>query len=305
MELLAELIGAYALAVLAALLAVGLGAVILLWRWLDRIGPVLWRWTALLWSLIADFPPWVRLRRRFPRLWAFLGRRLSPEGYLGLHFTIGIALVIGALHLFAELTEEIWSGEEIALFDQALAHALRRHASPAALAVFSEITRFGNKEVIALIGAVAGLLLAFSKRWFLLAGWTVALAGGGLLNMALKAIFRRTRPISPNPFITAPGWSFPSGHAMGALIAYGMLAYVMVILFQGKGARLTVSIAAALALLIGASRMYLGVHYFSDVIAGYVAGIAWLAVCITATEVARRHRRERSSPRLPAKLEKK
>lgn len=122
-----------------------------------------------------------------------------------------------------------------------------------------------------------------------------ALAGGGLLNVVLKALFRRTRPVLPNPFMTEVGWSFPSGHAMGALIAYMMLAYILVILFAGKGRRWVVLMALLLVLLIGASRMYLGVHYFSDVIAGYAAGTAWLAICITGTEIARRHRHERSS----------
>lgn len=294
MKQLAELIGAYAVAVLVCILALFLGTAILLWHWIERYGQTLWEWIGLLWRTTLHLPPLLRLRRRFPRFWAFLGRRLSPEGYLGLHLTIGLALILTALFLFADLAEEIWSGDEIALFDQALAGALREHATPTALRVFSAITRLGNVSVLAALGIAVGLLLVVLRRKFLLAGWMTALMGGGLLNVALKALFRRARPVLPSPFVTESGWSFPSGHAMGALIAYGMLAYVLVILFNGRGRRWIVLTAALLVLLIGASRMYLGVHYFSDVIAGYVAGMAWLATCIAGAEIARRHRRGRS-----------
>lgn len=295
MEQLAELIGAYAVAVLVCILALFLGTVILLWHWIERYGQTLWEWIGLLWHATFDLPPLLRFRRRFPRFWAFLGRRLSPEGYLGLHLTIGLALILTALFLFADLAEEIWSGDEIALFDQALTRALREQSTPTALRVFSAITRLGNVSMLAALGVAVGLPLVVLRRRFLLAGWVTALAGGGLLNVVLKALFRRTRPVLPNPFVTESGWSFPSGHAMGALVAYGMLAYVLVILFNGRGRRWIVLTAVLFVLLIGASRMYLGVHYFSDVIAGYAAGTAWLATCITGTEIARRHRPVRSS----------
>lgn len=172
MEQLAALIGAYAVAMLVGILALFLGTVILLWHWIERYGQTLWEWIGLLWRLVIDLPPFTRLRRRFPRFWAFLGRRLSPEGYhLGLHLTIGLALILTAFFLFADLAEEIWSGEEIALFDQALARGLRADASPTALKVFSAITRLGNVSVLAALGVVVGLLLVVLRRKFLLAGW--------------------------------------------------------------------------------------------------------------------------------------
>jgi len=294
MEELAALIGAYAPAVLIGLLAVLLGIAILLWRWLERYGQTLWEGIGLLWRAAVALPPIIRLRRRFPRLWSFLGRRLSPQGYLGLHLTIGLGMILTALFLFADLAEEIGSGEEIASFDQALAHALREHATPSAVTVFSAITRLGNLSVLAALGISVGLLLILLRRRFLLVGWGAALMGGGLLNVALKGLFRRARPVLANPFVTESGWSFPSGHAMGALIAYGMLAYILVSFSDGKGGRVIVLTAAVLILLIGASRMYLGVHYFSDIVAGYIAGVAWLATCITGTEIARRHRHQKS-----------
>jgi undecaprenyl-diphosphatase len=132
-------------------------------------------------------------------------------------------------------------------------------------------------------------LLAVRRQPLLIGGWVAAVAGGGLLDVALKGMFHRTRPTWDVPLLTARGWSFPSGHAMGSLVAYGMLAYLLVRDPKGRPPRMAiVAGAVALVLLIGLSRMYLGVHYFSDVVGGYAAGMVWLAACITGLEVARR-----------------
>ncbi|MFN2572081.1 MAG: phosphatase PAP2 family protein, partial [Gemmatimonadales bacterium] len=96
-------------------------------------------------------------------------------------------------------------------------------------------------------------------------------------------------------------WSFPSGHAMGSLVGYGMLAYVLV-LFGPRTPRfraVTITGTAVLITAIGASRLYLGVHYFSDVMGGYAAGLLWLSACVCGVEIARRswrHSRLRVRP---------
>jgi membrane-associated phospholipid phosphatase len=98
--------------------------------------------------------------------------------------------------------------------------------------------------------------------------------------MALKAAFERPRPAFSDPIATASGFSFPSGHAMVSLTVYGALAFVIVATTKSRRARvLVLATAAALVLAIGFSRLYLGVHYVSDVLAAYGAGIAWLMLC--------------------------
>src|SRR5205823_14113617 len=91
-------------------------------------------------------------------------------------------------------------------------------------------------------------------------------------------------------FLHHYSWSFPSGHAMGSLIGYGMLAYVLVVLrFHRRSTQISVLLGAALLIMaVGVSRLYLGVHYFSDVVGGYAAGLLWLAACISGVEIARR-----------------
>jgi len=108
-----------------------------------------------------------------------------------------------------------------------------------------------------------------------------------LLNQTLKQIFGRVRPLQPEGFVLEQGFSFPSGHSSGSVVAYGMLAYVAVRLLPARWHLPVLLAAMALAFTVGASRMFLRVHFASDVIAGFASGAAWLAVCVTGFELAR------------------
>jgi undecaprenyl-diphosphatase len=117
------------------------------------------------------------------------------------------------------------------------------------------------------------------------------LAGGEALDQLLKELFARPRPSFVDPLLLETGYSFPSGHAMMSLVTSGMLAYFAVLALQSWRARVAVIFGAALlALLIGFSRIYLGVHYFSDVVAGFAAGAIWLSILITGMEIIRRRK---------------
>src|SRR5262249_13382025 len=106
-----------------------------------------------------------------------------------------------------------------------------------------------------------------------------------------KDVIERQRPEYAGSLTSAPGYSFPSGHSMASLIGYGMLAYLLVIGVPVRWLRwLLVSLLSMLVLLIGFSRMFLGAHWFSDVVGGYCAGTVWLTCCIMAIETVRRRR---------------
>ena len=115
------------------------------------------------------------------------------------------------------------------------------------------------------------------------------------MNYSLNFLFSRPRPTFDDPIITALHYSFPSGHAMQSFISYGLLAYYLVVRTPARPRKLLIITATTLLIaLIGLSRMYLGVHYLSDVIAGYAAGAFWLSTCITALYYIRygyRHRK--------------
>jgi len=142
---------------------------------------------------------------------------------------------------------------------------------------------------VASVAVAAGLLLR--TRTVLAIGWIAGQAGGGLLNFTLKQAFERTRPESADPMLAASGWSFPSGHAMGTFIFCGLGAYLLL-----RGARSwTTTVVVVMAsllwcLVMGFSRLYLGAHFASDVVAGLAAGAVWVAICASAIEVAQKQR---------------
>jgi membrane-associated phospholipid phosphatase len=135
---------------------------------------------------------------------------------------------------------------------------------------------------------VVAVVLARRRNWRRLVALAITCGGGSVLNVALKSIMQRARPSFASEF-HARSWSFPSGHAMDSLIAYGFLAHWAVNRWPRRG---TWIIAATILLvgMIGFARVYLGVHYLSDVIAGYCAGCVWLVVCVTGVRFAERRR---------------
>ena len=240
-------------------------------------------------ALIARLVNWQqRLQTRYPRASKFLVARFARGEYLGLHLTVGLVISIAAMWLFAAITEDVVRQESLTRFDVTLYDWLRTHSTPVGHTITSVITRFGSQEVIASVALVVAIVLVIRREGLLVEAWIIALLGGELLNGTLKRIIHRPRP-PYSVILSSQSWSFPSGHAMESLVAYGMAAYLLITLLPGTRARRSVIIlgATTLILAIGFSRMYLGVHYFSDVVGGFAAGALWLAACISGVEVAR------------------
>lgn len=147
--------------------------------------------------------------------------------------------------------------------------------------------------MMTMLAFAGALLLAGLGEWIVLGGWAAAFAGASLIDHWLKLTIHRPRPVYAAALIHNSSWSFPSGHAMGSLVGYGMLAYVLMLLARGKrDTQRWIAIgAAALILAIGLSRLYLGVHYFSDVVGGYAAGLLLLSACVSVVELGRRWER--------------
>jgi undecaprenyl-diphosphatase len=234
------------------------------------------------------YPPVASLRRRYERQLRWLLRRLTPGQYLGLHLTVGLLAAAGCLWLFGGLAEDLITGDPLVRFDRALADYLHSHASPPLTTFFLIVTAFGSIEAMVLLGVAVAAFLVWERRWTFLGTWLAAVAGSAVLDHLLKGFFARPRPFFEHPLLVETSYSFPSGHAMESLVAYGMLAYFGVLALKSWRARVGVVFGAALlVVLIGFSRMYLGVHYFSDVIAGYAAGGVWLSALITGAETIR------------------
>lgn len=200
-----------------------------------------------------------------------------------------MALLLLSGYVFHELAEAVMGREAITVLDLQVAHWFHAHAA-------QPFT--GLMLGVSLMHSVAGMALLFcalaAYMWRQRAGyWLLALLfsvpGGMLLNVALKQVFQRARPVFEEPLVTLASYSFPSGHTTAATCFYGLLASYLVIARPAWSVRLgTVAACVAMVLLVALSRVYLGAHYLSDVLAAMAESVAWLAVCITAISTLRR-----------------
>ena len=208
---------------------------------------------------------------------------LHPRAYLSFHGLIGVALAAACGWAFFAIAEDVPEKGTMVHVDMAVTNWLQTHGTEAGESIFVGVSYLGAQLLIVLIVAVA-IALVVRRRWRQLAALAITCGGGSLLNVALKLAFHRTRPSFAAEF-NLSSWSFPSGHAMDSLIVYGLFAYWIGVLHPR--ARLPAIVGAALLIgAIGYARIYLGVHYLSDVCAGYCAGLAWLAVCISGYRFA-------------------
>jgi undecaprenyl-diphosphatase len=174
-------------------------------------------------------------------------------------------------------------------FDERALHWFATHRVPLLDYVMTRATSLGNGVVLLMIVLVSATFLALTyHRWFaylLVAG----VVGGIIANNLLKLAFARPRPEVVDLLDEVASKSFPSGHAMNSIIVYGTVAYIVSRLEATRTTRaITWIVAGAFILLIGGSRMYLGVHYPTDIIAGFLAGAAWVAFVASSSRAARR-----------------
>ncbi|VWX62795.1 conserved membrane hypothetical protein [Burkholderiales bacterium 8X] len=209
-------------------------------------------------------------------------------------FGIGFAalLAVGAL-AFAAIARRISDQSWLVRFDHALSDAIGVQTPALALQFFSVATHLGDPLVLAVLCiAGAAWLWRVGRRTMALA-WVLAIGGNAILNKSLKHVFERARPPYESLPWHAEGYSFPSGHTSGSVVAYGMVAYLALRLLPPRW-QVPVATAAVLAIFTTAcSRVFLQVHFASDVLAGATSGGLWLAICIAGAEASRHYRRHR------------
>ncbi|WP_432383078.1 phosphatase PAP2 family protein [Duganella sp. P38] len=208
-----------------------------------------------------------------------------------MHLTVGMAVLFVSGLVFHELAEAVMGQEAITVLDVQVANWFNAHAFEPLTSVLYVITHVHSVAgMIVLIGLLACYLWKQGARYWLMA-LAFAVPGGMVLNVALKFYFQRARPVFEDPMITLATYSFPSGHTTAATCFYGLLASYLVIARPAWSVRLgTVAFCLSMILLVAFSRVYLGAHYVSDVLAAMAESVAWLAVCITAISTLRRRR---------------
>lgn len=231
-------------------------------------------------------------RRRFERQIRFLQARLSPEGYLGLHLTVGLLVILAAGWWFGDIAEDMSRNAATRQLDDRVILWFQEQASPPLTLLARIVTAFGSVVLIAAGSIGTAVALMARHSFYRLLAVTLTMGGGSLLNILLKHFFHRQRPVLENPLVTLSSFGFPSGHTMGATLLYGLLALLLAHSTRwGWSHRIFAFCAAALLIaLVGISRIYLGAHYLTDVLGAIAVGLAWLAFCWTGVETLRKWR---------------
>jgi len=257
------------------------------WRWLGRHEDDVKR----RWHAVTQHPRMVALRRRFAPQLEFLLDRLSPHGYMGLHLTVGVLFIIGASWLFGGIAQDVVAGDPLTVVDKNVAQWFHERRTTGLTAAMQLISGLASLIWVTGVATVSVLVLWWKRCWYRLLALGLVLPCGMVLDYLLKIVFHRQRPSFEDLFLTFHGYSFPSGHTMAATLLYGLLAAFAVIALKTWRWRVGAVLGAfVMILLVGFSRVYLGAHYLSDVLGAEAAGLAWLALSLTAVDTLRRNR---------------
>jgi undecaprenyl-diphosphatase len=222
-----------------------------------------------------------RFARRFPGFSRFLVARFTPGSPVGLALTAWVVLGLFALEQVIELSIEVLYGTGVPALDRRIANLVATMRTPELDQLFYAVTWLGSIRVVAPL-AVASLLLALlARRWREALLLPLVAALSWLSVQGLKVVFARPRPPLVNARVLETSFGFPSSHATVSAAFYGVAAYFLIRWLRRDGAKIVVGIlAAVLVLLVGVSRAYLGVHFPSDVLAGWMFGLLWFALIV-------------------------
>jgi membrane-associated phospholipid phosphatase len=196
--------------------------------------------------------------------------------FLSLSLLLGLIAAVGALLFFAWLTNEMLAGET-AHFDAITRDFVHQFASPTLTATMRGISFIGSSLFLT-TASIAMFIWFMSRHWrrdaYL---FGITMLGAAILNTTLKLTFKRPRPVPFFNLLAPESFSFPSGHSLASFCFFGALATILAARIHNRTIHITVwTIASVLVFLIGLSRIYLGVHYTTDVIAGFTAALIWI-----------------------------
>ena len=220
-----------------------------------------------------------------PKIHHQLNERLSFEKFTGIAFTILVIIFLYFISLFLGIVQDYLSHNSLVLADERIANLLYFFRNINLLYFFYFITLFAESTVVIILSIILSISLWVRRqRIYIFSLWLVLILGEGLAFWA-KYVFQRERPALFMRTITENSFSFPSGHATAVVLFYGFLLYLVIRNYSSLKTKITSFIAfLLLVVLVDFSRLYLGVHYLSDVIAGNLLGFSVLILCIILTE---------------------
>ncbi|MEQ4567452.1 MULTISPECIES: phosphatase PAP2 family protein [Micrococcaceae] len=215
----------------------------------------------------------------------WITRLLGPYAALIITLVVGLAVALSLALVFGEVYESVTEADGVAGLDHPALDAAKTVRSPALDVAITAYTNVGGTVGMPIIAVVIMIFLAVRRKsWTPVILMLAAGLGSLLITVLGKPLFGRTRPDLADaipPYEHSP--SFPSGHSLNSLVIAGIVAYLVILRLKTLRARvITVAVAAAFAITMGLSRVYLGHHWLTDVLAAWAIGISWLALVITA-----------------------
>jgi undecaprenyl-diphosphatase len=212
------------------------------------------------------------------KAWGFIKDRFRVGKWHGPSLTVGVACFALSILSFAAILDSLSVKGTLFHLDLKINASVIREANPGLTQSLETITTLGNIFLVVLVAVTVGVILFIGKNWWRLLALFLAVAIGQAVLNILKVIFQRPRP-KTDMYVFS--YSFPSGHVFSATVIYGFCIYLTFRFIKNATVKWMVSaLLALLILLIGFSRVYLGVHWLSDVLAGYATGFAWLLFSI-------------------------
>jgi undecaprenyl-diphosphatase len=200
---------------------------------------------------------------------------------------VAFTLAVCSSTIFFSIATRIEPNTPLSIADRAFIDSVRHTMSPVATRWFASVTHLGDPWLLTTIISIVCTVLVFSRHLGFSLYCVAVSSVNGLANQAFKGLFRRDRPFDESSVPVPDSFAFPSGHASGAVVCYGICAYVLLRFSSRHWQPVIIASAALLVFLVSASRVILGVHYLGDVTAGLASGATWLAGCIGIAEIVR------------------
>jgi undecaprenyl-diphosphatase len=216
-----------------------------------------------------------------------------PDGLLARFPVLGLVLLLLGGLIFGLLAVNVQTNGPLLAWDMPIDQAFHVYATHGSRLAFDAMRFSGalGRETALGVTVLLGLVWLWKRHWRALSMLLIGVAGGGVWFQMLAGFFMRHRPVWPDPLDPLPGPGFPSGHSMTAMLLYGLILLLLLPrLSSWRWRLLAVFDAAMVMLLVGLSRLYMGAHYPTDVLAGYAFGLAWGALVYTGLELVPKRR---------------
>jgi len=216
----------------------------------------------------------------------FIKNRFNTKRQTGLYLTIGVVLASSLIYAFLNLVEDLFDASDLLIFDKHILNIIEALRAPILNKIMLFITYLGNSEIVIIPFFIVLIILIILRKWRYFYSLLISFIGGEIFVYITKNVIGRQRPSVINALTLEKDFSFPSGHSYIAIAFYGLVIYFIFKILKSKVLKyFTLSIGIILILALGFSRLYLGVHWPSDVLASFASSAALLTMIITFLEI--------------------